>query len=315
MQTNNIEHITVIGAGLMGHGIALEFALSGYSVNLTDISQENLDNAINTINTTLKNLVNMGLESDKTAEETPKRINTFIDLENSVSNADFVIEAVNENLGLKKSIFSQLDKFCPNHTILASNSSSFMPSQIAPDTERNRLTLVAHYFNPPYLLPLVEIVRGPFTSIETIDTVYNLFLHLGKKPVVLQKEAPGFIANRIQVAILREAISIVEKGIASPQDVDVAVRNSFGRREAIAGPFEVADVGGWDVVVASISEILPDIESSANMPSMAQDLVQQGNLGVKTGKGIYEWSPESSQVFRDKVGQALVTIERLSSSE
>ena len=111
MQTNNIEHITVIGAGLMGHGIALEFALSGYSVNLTDISQENLDNAINTINTTLKNLVNMGLESDKTAEETPKRINTFIDLENSVSNADFVIEAVNENLGLKKNIFSLLDKF------------------------------------------------------------------------------------------------------------------------------------------------------------------------------------------------------------
>ena len=126
MQTNNIEHITVIGAGLMGHGIALEFALSGYNVNLTDISQENLDDAINTINSTLKNLVDMGLASDKTAEETHKRINTFIDLEDSVSNADFVIEAVNENLGLKKNIFSQLDKFCPNHTILASNSSSFM---------------------------------------------------------------------------------------------------------------------------------------------------------------------------------------------
>ena len=106
----------------------------------------------------------------------------------------------------------------------------------------------------------------------------------------------------------------MEKGRASPQDGDGAVRNSFGRREAIAGPFEVADVGGWDVVVASISEILPDIESSVNMPSMAQDLVQQGNLRVKTGKGIYEWSPESSQVFKDKVGQALVTIERLSSS-
>ena len=315
MQTNNIEHITVIGAGLMGHGIALEFALAGYSVNLTDISQENLYDAINTIKTTLKNLVKMGLISDKTAEETPRRINTFIDLKDSVSNADFVVEAVNENLDLKKSIFSQLDKFCPNHTILASNSSSFMPSQIAPNTERNGLTLVAHYFNPPYLLPLVEIVRGPFTSVETIDTVYNLFLHLGKKPVVLQKEAPGFIANRIQVAILREAISIVEKGIASPEDVDIAVRNSFGRREAIAGPFEVADVGGWDVAVASISEILPDIESSVNMPSMAQDLVQRGDLGVKTGKGIYEWSPESSQVFRDKIGRALVSIERLSSSD
>ena len=315
MQTNNIEHITVIGAGLMGHGIALEFALAGYGVNLTDISQEKLSDAINTIKTTLKNLVNMGLVSDKTAEETPGRINTFTDLKDSVSNADFVIEAVNENLSLKKSIFSQLDQFCLNHTILASNSSSFMPSQIAPNTERKSLTLVAHYFNPPYLLPLVEIVRSPFTSVETIDTAYGLFLHLGKKPVVLQKEAPGFIANRIQVAILREAISIVEKGIASPEDVDIAVRNSFGRREAIAGPFEVADVGGWDVVVASISEILPDIESSVNIPSMARDLVQRGDLGMKTGKGIYEWSPESSQAFRDKIGQALVTIERLSSSD
>ena len=161
-------------------------------------------------------------------------------------------------------------------------------------------------------MPLVEVVRSPQTSDHTLNTVVALLSKLGKRPVVLGKEAPGFVVNRLQFALLREAIYIVEQGIASHADVDLVVRSSFGRRLAVAGPFQVFDIAGWDVISAIYSQLAPEIDSSKELPALLREMVARGDFGVKTGRGFYEWTPESVSALKQRIGEALITAERLS---
>jgi 3-hydroxybutyryl-CoA dehydrogenase len=171
---------------------------------------------------------------------------------------------------------------------------------------------VTHYYNPPYLLPLVEVVRGEETSDETVMTMHALLTKVGKSPVIVEKEVPGFIGNRLQAALVQEALSIVQKGIASPQDVDIAIKNSFGRRLAVAGVFEVFDLAGWDLVLAASQYLAPDTERSTDTLSLLREKVKKGKLGVKTGKGFYEWTPESAKALRQRIAQGLVMLAQLS---
>jgi 3-hydroxybutyryl-CoA dehydrogenase len=168
--------------------------------------------------------------------------------------------------------------------------------------------LVAHYFNPPWLIPLVEIVRSPHTSDEVVSAVFELLTGMGKTPVIARKEAPGFIGNRLQGALLREALSIVERGIATPEDVDAVVKNGFGRRLSAAGVFELFDLVGWDLILAGARYLQGDLESSAEPSPVLREKIERGELGVKTGKGFYEWTPESAEASRTRIAQALVRI-------
>ena len=315
MEVDEIGRIGVVGAGLMGHGIALQFALGGYDVRLNDLSEERLAAAVGNVRTTLAMLADMGLVDSADAERAPDRISTSASLEEAVSEVDFVVEAVFEDLPLKQSVFADLDRFCPGHAILSSNTSSFMSSQLAPSTGRPGQVVVANWWNPPYLLPLIEVVKGPETSDETIETTAGLFTRLGKRPVVLQKESLGFIGNRMQFALLREAVSIVESGIASAEDVDLVVKSSFGRRLSVAGPFEVFDLAGWDTISAIIAQLFPDLGAGRATPALIEDLVERGDLGVKSGRGFYPWTDENVEAFRGKIGRALATIDRLSREE
>jgi 3-hydroxyacyl-CoA dehydrogenase len=315
MDVDEIRHIGVIGAGLMGHGIALEFALAGYRVTLNDVSDEMLSDAMDSIAVDLDMLREMGLATATQTAPVPERIWTTISLEDAVADADFVVEAVTEDLSVKEDVFAQLDMHSPERTILASNSSTLMPSRMARATDRPDRVLVTHYFNPPYLVPVVEIVGSPETSDETIEIARRLLSKAGKRSVVLKKEAPGFIVNRLQIALMREALSIVEQGIASAEDIDVVVRNSFGRRLAVAGPFEVFESAGLDVVLAMMDQLLPQIESSTEVPPVVREMVSRGDLGIKTGKGFYEWTPESGAALRRRIAEALVAVERLSESD
>jgi 3-hydroxyacyl-CoA dehydrogenase len=314
MDVDEIRHIGVIGAGLMGHGIALEFALAGYHVSLNDVSDEMLSDAVDNIAADLEMLQEMGLATVTQTTPVPERIRTTRSLEDAVADADFVVEAVTEDLSVKEDVFVQLDMHSPERTILASNSSTLMPSRMARATDRPDRVLVTHYFNPPYLVPVVEIVGSPETSDKTIEIARRLLSKVGKCSVVLKKEAPGFIVNRLQIALMREALSIVEQGIAGAEDIDVVVRNSFGRRLAVAGPFEVFESAGLDVVLAMMDELLPQIESSTEVPSVVREMVSRGDLGIKTGKGFYEWTPESGAALRRRIAEALVAVERLSKS-
>jgi 3-hydroxybutyryl-CoA dehydrogenase len=188
-----------------------------------------------------------------------------------------------------------------------------MPGKLGAVTKRPDKVLVAHYYNPPYLLPLVEIVRSPETSEESVQTIQALLKNMGKSPVIVQKEAPGYIGNRLQLALLREALSIVQRGIASPEDVDTVVKSSFGRRLSAAGVFEIFDIVGWDSVTAAWPYLVPDLNASPECPPSLKEKVARGEIGVKAGKGIYTWTPESAEELKRRIAKALIEISRRSS--
>ena len=170
------------------------------------------------------------------------------------------------------------------------------------------MVLVAHHFNPPYLLPGVEVVRNEQTSDEAVTTICELLKRVGKRPVVIQREVPGFIAVRLQAALLREAASIVYHGIASPQDVDTLIKNSFGRRLAVAGVFEVSDLAGWDIVVTVNAKLWPELEGSTEMSPLLMQKVEKGDLGQKTGRGFYDWTSEVGEAKRQRITEVLVRL-------
>jgi len=312
MSATGIQRIAVVGAGLMGHGIALELAAHGYDIALHDRDPSQLERARGSIADGLARLVESGRITAEDAVRAPERITMGTDLRSAVAGADLVIEAVSEDLAVKQSLFRDLDAWSPPHAILASNTSTFMPSLLAAATERPERVIVAHYFNPPHLLPLVELVRGKQTSDETVETLRALFLGIGKNPAVVQKEAPGFVGNRLQMALLREALAIVDAGIASPKDVDTIITSSFGRRLAVAGVFEVFEAAGWDLTLAVADQLFPAIDRSPAPPASLREMVARGELGLKTGKGFYEWTPEEAAALRRRIGNALAAIARLS---
>ncbi len=315
MQLEEVRRIAVIGAGLMGHGIAQEFAVAGYEVTLNDLSAERLARAIEAMRANLRQLADLGLVPPERATAAPNEVRTTSDLAAAAADADVVIEAVFEDLPLKQRVFADLDRLAPPRAILASNSSSFMPSVLAAATGRPDRVLVAHYFNPPHLLPLVEVVRGPQTSDETVATMAALLRHIGKRPAIIQKEAPGFVGNRLQMALFREALAIVEAGIASPEDVDVVVKNGFGRRLAAAGPFEVFALAGLDLVLAVAEQLMPVIDSRPEVPALLRETVARGEHGVKTGSGFYTWTPEEGEALRQRVAKALIAIAQWNDSQ
>jgi 3-hydroxyacyl-CoA dehydrogenase len=314
MSQPEIQTIAVIGAGLMGHGIALELAAHGYAVRLQDHDQGQLERAGERIEEGLARLVEIGRVTAEAAARAPQRITPGTGLQESVADVDLVIEAVSEDLDLKRSVFHDLDTWAPPHAILASNTSSFMPSLLAAATRRPDRVLVAHYFNPPHLLPLVELVRGEETSDETIATMRAFYLGIGKRPAVVRREAPGFVGNRLQMALLREALAIVEAGIATPEDVDTIITSSFGRRLAVAGVFEVFEAAGWDVTLAVADQLFPAIDRATSPPPSLREKVARGELGLKSGKGFYEWTPEEAAALRRRIGDGLAAIARLRDS-
>lgn len=311
MNVEDVRRIAVVGAGVMGHGIAQEFALAGYEVRLHARTETSLQTALANIQANLARLIDLGAVTREQATTVPAKLFPQLSLADAVTQADVVIESVYEDAALKRRIFQELDTLCPARTILASNTSTLPLSQFATETNRPDQVIVAHYANPPYLIPLVELVRGPNTSDDTVNTLSALLARVGKRPIVVQKEVPGFILNRLQGALLREALWLVEQGVASPQDIDIALRNSIGRRWAVAGVFEIFELAGWDLLASITSGLFPRLATTAETPKILRDQVARGKLGVKTGKGFYEWTPESAEALRRRIAQALVTIEQL----
>ncbi len=303
---DNIKNIAVIGAGLMGHGIAQEFACAGYRVHLHDITEQQLNNARVQIGKNLTLLAENAVIEEISIPATLQRIHTTTDLTVAAKTADFVVEAVSEKLPLKQQIFEELDSLCQPHTILASNTTALMPSQIGVNTKRTDRILNTHYFNPPYLIPLVELIRSPDTSDETVSVTFDLLTAIGKTPAIIDKEALGFVGPRLQAALIREAFAIVEQGIASAETVDLVVRNSFGRRLSVAGPFEVFELAGWDLVLAAFEELYKDLNSSPDINPLLREMVESGKLGVKSGEGFYQWTDERQQALRNRMSQALI---------
>lgn len=311
MNEEKIKRIAVIGAGMMGHSIAQEFAQNDYDVVLVGRSQNKLEASLHQIEQNLTEMVQLAFIHSDDIKPTLDRIRTTTSIPDGVSDADLVIEAIVEELEQKRDLFSQVEAACPVHSIIASNTSSIMPGFMAETLEHPERFLVAHYFNPPHLMPLVEIVPNSKTDTSVIEKIYTLYKTLGKKPIKCLKEAPGFIANRIQVAIWREAFNIVQKGIATPQEVDMAVKYSFGRRFGVAGPFEIYEHNdGYDLTLQCEKYILPDMDTSQQSYDLLLDMVSKGDLGAKSGKGFYEWTEAFTKNWRARMYQNLVEHRR-----
>ena len=289
--------IAVIGAGLMGHGIAQVFALAGHDVTIYDSVQATLDSAKARILTNLKDL-----GDDRKAAE---RITPVVELAAAVREADYVVEAVLENLPLKQKLFAEIEQHVRPDTILSSNTSVIPITKIMEGLKRRERALGTHWWNPPFLVPLVEVIETQWTSPQAVDFAIKLHVAAGKKPAHVRKDVPGFIGNRLQHALWREAVSLVENGICDAETVDNVIKSAFGRRLAVLGPLENADMVGTDLTLAIHQTVLPDIDSRPGPSPYLEKLVKDGKLGFKSGEGFREWSPEQQQALRQKVLQHL----------
>ncbi len=292
MRLDDVRSISIVGAGIMGHGIAQVFALGGYNVCLNDATPDALDRAMVRIRENLRIFRENGFVTDPEADSAYARISTEVDLEASVRNADIVIEAIKEDAAHKQELFEKLDVMCPPHTILASNSSSLLISEFACTTRRQDKVVLAHWYNPPHIVPAVEVIRGAGTSDDTADLVYDILKKVKKLPVRINKEIPGYLLNRIQMAMVREAWYLWQAGVASAEDIDLAVKGSIGFRLASIGPLLTSDLGGQDTWCAVSRYLFPLISDAHVPPEDYVKMVETGNLGMKTGKGFYSHTKE-----------------------
>jgi 3-hydroxybutyryl-CoA dehydrogenase len=289
--------IAVIGAGLMGHGIAQVFALAGHAVRIHDSIPANLESAKARI---LANLEDLG--DDQSAVE---RVHPAPRIVDAVRDADFVVEAVSEDLPLKQRIFSEIEQHAPAAAILASNTSVIPITSIMAVLRDRTRALGTHWWNPPYLVPLVEVIGTQWTSQAAIDATIALHKAAGKMPVHVKKDVAGFVGNRLQHALWREAIALVEHGICDAETVDTVVKASFGRRLAVLGPLENADLVGTDLTLAIHRTVLPAIDSRPLPSPYLEKLVGAGKLGFKSGKGFRNWTAQEQTQLRAKVVQHL----------
>jgi len=285
MKAEDVKKITMVGAGDMGHGIAASFLQGGYTVVLRDIEQRFVDKGMAGIKASFDKFKEKGKITPEAYDDAFKRLIPMVDLQTAVKDADFIIEAVPEKLELKKSVFADLDKFAPKHAILASNTSNISISEIATATERPDKVIGYHFFNPALLMKLVEVIKGNKTSDESIQIGYDLAKKIKKVPVIVKKDSPGFIYNRVNEPTLVLLSKVVEAGHPTPEEFDAALKPIMPM-----APFELLDYVGIDIALHGL-EYFAEVLSKDYQPSDAiLAYLKSGNLGKKTGKGFYDWS-------------------------
>lgn len=301
-----MERIAVIGCGTMGHSIALNAAWAGFDVRMHGLNDSNLDQGLENMMRKLDVLFKHDMLDSEELETIKDRIKTSTSLERTVEGATFIIEAIPENLIVKKNLFKELEKLCNTNVILASNTSGLSPSAIATDMLNPERAIVTHFWNPGHLIPLVEVVPGEKTSENTVDRSMQLMVNMNKKPIKVNKDIPGFVGNRLQYALFREAQHLLEQGVATKEDIDAAVTYSIGRRLPITGPLMTADMGGLDVFSTISNYLFNDLSKSDSSLLKLSQLVEQGKLGNKTGEGYYQWNTTFSEKMNEEREKELI---------
>lgn len=293
-----IKKVAIIGSGVMGSGIAQSFAVSGYFVTINDIKDELLYHAQNQISENLSLLIEEGVLTDEEKQAALANITYSVDLKGAVRDADFIIEAIPEVIELKLNLYEQMEEMIKPDAIVASNTSTFPISQLMGKASFADRMVITHFFNPGHLVPLVEIVQHDETKPEIVKATMDLMRKIGKSPILLKKEIAGFIANRLQTALMREAFYLLKEGVADAEDIDTAITAGPGFRWAFTGPIEIADFGGLDTWQRVFDNVSPVLDQSKEAPDMIRDLVAKGKLGTKSGEGIftYEESTVSQKV-------------------
>jgi len=299
---NGVERrdvIAVVGAGLMGHGIAQVFAAAGHSVRVHDSSAAALASLHERVGL---NLDRLGLGADILS-----KITTHRRLEEALLGADFVCEAALEDAKLKQDLVARIDRDVATEVIIATNTSSIPIATVAERCEQKQRVIGVHWWNPPYLIPLVEVIQGDETAMRTVQWTLELVRSVGKLAVHVRRDVPGFIGNRLLHAMWHEAICLVQSGVCDAETVDLVVKNSFGLRSAVLGPLENADLVGLDLTLEVHEQILPFLDRSGAPEPLLRQKVTNGELGMKTGRGFYSWTPEKERLVREKLTNHLVS--------
>ncbi len=282
----NIRKITILGSGAMGHGIAQVSAMAGYNVAIRDIDQSFLDKAMEKIRWSLNKLVEKSKLSSKDAETILARISATVNMKEALSSCDLVIEAVPEDMNLKKNVFAEVDKLAPSSTVFASNTSTLPITEIANSTSRPNRFIGIHFFNPPQLMPLVEVIPGAKTDSDLVDATMQYIRKVGKEPVLCKKDVVGFIVNRIFIPLVHEAAWSLQRDSAKMTEIDAAVKFKLGFPMGI---FELADYTGIDVVHKATVEMYSRDKRVIDPCPMVEELFNNKNYGQKSGKGFYEY--------------------------
>lgn len=295
------QQIAVIGAGLMGHGIALTLAKSGQYVAITDPDEATRAS----VSARLRQSMQAMGDDAVTIGKALKMIEIFNSTAGAVREANVVFEAAPEKMALKQSIFAEIEKHAPETCILASNTSVMPITEIMSGLRLKNRAVGTHWWNPPHMIPLVEVVKTEWTDAAVADNMMALLASAGKTPVLVEKDVPGFIGNRLQHALWREAVSLVENGICDAEAVDTVIKASFGRRLAVLGPLENADLVGTDLTLDIHENVLADIEARRGPSPYLKQLVEDGRLGMKTGEGFRKWTEAEANAVRTRVANHL----------
>jgi 3-hydroxybutyryl-CoA dehydrogenase len=304
----NLPKITVIGAGLMGHGLAQIFAVQGHPVTVFDTNQENLDTVQARIQANLNKMIEHGLQFADEPAQILERVTTSNEMAVACQEAAFVFEAVFEDMALKQQVFAELDRICPSETVLCSNTSVMSITEIASKAKNRERIVGTHFWNPPYLIPLVEVVRTEQVADWCIDATFDLLKAAGKHPVRVHRDVPGFVGNRLQHALWREAFAIIDEGICDPATVDEVINNGFGLRLPILGPVENADMVGLDLTLAIHDYILPHLNAAPTPSTTLRQRLEQGDLGFKSGQGFLTWSDADIAASRERLVNYLLEV-------
>ncbi|MEF8852415.1 MAG: 3-hydroxyacyl-CoA dehydrogenase NAD-binding domain-containing protein [Haloarculaceae archaeon] len=306
-----IEQMAVVGAGRMGHGIALVYALAGHDVALFDSDEAVLASAPRRVDDALETMVRAGDVDRAAADAALSNLWTESDLAGAVAGADVVTEAVAEDISVKRSVFADLDAHAPADALLATNTSGLSIADITGDVADTSRVLGTHWFNPPHIVPLVEVVKGPDTADAAAGRVRTLLDAAEKTPVVLEREVPGFVGNRIQAAMTYEAYSLLARGVASAADIDRAVKAGFGFRLPVMGIFEKVDQSGLDVHHAVERSLMPDLDRGTDPNPVITELLERGETGWESGKGVYDWTGVDRAAAEHDRDEALLALRSL----
>ncbi len=318
MSPKDIQKAVVVGTGMMGPGIAFALAKAGCTVNLYARTPESLEKGFRSCRKAVDTLIEAECITPETGVSVLEKISGSTDLESAIGDTDLVIESIVEDREVKQTLFSRIEGSCPVDAILTSNTSGLPATELAEVLEHPERFAVTHFWNPPHLMPLVEVVKGEMTSIETIETLASLLIKAGKKPVKVLKDTPGQLGNRLFHALIREAYWMVQEGVASAEDVDSAIKNGLGRRFPVYGALEHQDIVGLDMVYAIQEYMCKALCSETEPATLLRDLVASGNLGAKTGKGVYDWTVKNQKDVietRDRFLIHLLQLETKSSDE
>jgi 3-hydroxybutyryl-CoA dehydrogenase len=286
----NVRRVAVAGTGMMGPGIAATFALAGCEAIIVSRTPENAARGVVTAQSLVTKLAENGLAEAGQAKAALSRFSPSADPEGAARSVELFVESIAEDLTIKQDYFARLDRAAPD-TVLCSNTSGISITKIAAKAGRPERILTTHFWNPPYLMPLVEVVVGTRTDLKIAEAVVALLRSCGKVPVLVRKDVPGQLGNRIQHAMIRECMYIVAEGIATPEDVDLAVKAGVGLRTPVYGVYEHADLVGLDLVKAVQDYVVPDLSIVKGSSRIHQEKVAKGELGVKAGRGFLDWPP------------------------